>query len=241
MTTPNTKFVLLPGMDGTGDLFASLVQALPPTVEPQAIRYPPTSHASYPQLLPLLRSLLPATEPFVLLAESFSTPVAIQYAADNPPNLKALILCAGFASSPIRGWRRLILSAIAPLLFHLPLPYFLARFFLVGPNPPPPLLPAVRSAIASTPPQILSARLRSILNCDARDDLAKVRLPILYIEATHDRLIAPACVEEIRRIHPHTTVARVAGPHLILQAEPHQSAGVIAKFLSELPPSHSLP
>jgi hypothetical protein len=48
------------------------------------------------------------SEPFVLLAESFSTPVAIRVAAENPTNLKGLILCAGFATSPVSGLPRML-------------------------------------------------------------------------------------------------------------------------------------
>jgi len=35
----------------------------------------------------------------VILAESFSAPIAIRLAAEAPPNLKALVICAGFIES----------------------------------------------------------------------------------------------------------------------------------------------
>jgi hypothetical protein len=81
------KLVLLTGMDGTGDLFEPLIKALP-GIEIQVIRYPLDRSLSYPELLSLVTSSLSGSEPFALLAESFSTPIAIQLAAKRPPNLK---------------------------------------------------------------------------------------------------------------------------------------------------------
>ena len=37
-----TALVLLPGMDGTGDLFAPLLSALPPALRTIVVRYPAT-------------------------------------------------------------------------------------------------------------------------------------------------------------------------------------------------------
>jgi pimeloyl-ACP methyl ester carboxylesterase len=43
---------------------------------------------------------VPAGEDYVLLAESFSGPVAIEIAAIHPTNLKALVLSATFVFKP---------------------------------------------------------------------------------------------------------------------------------------------
>ena len=71
------RLVLLPGMDGTGDLFADFVSALPDGFETGIVRYPTEIFLSYSELMPLVQSLAPASEPFVLVAESFSTPLAL--------------------------------------------------------------------------------------------------------------------------------------------------------------------
>jgi len=99
--------ILLPGMDGTGELFERFLNVLPAWIHPKVVRYPSCQALSYTDLLALVRSTLPASEPFVVLAESFSTPIAIRLAAEGPPNLKALIICAGFIESPVRGVVRL--------------------------------------------------------------------------------------------------------------------------------------
>ena len=101
------------------------IAALPSGFQAITVRYPTTVSLSYAQLAPRVRDTAPTSDPFALVAESFSTPLAIQIAAEDLPNMKALVLCAGFATSPVRGWRRFLASALAPILFRLPLPTFL--------------------------------------------------------------------------------------------------------------------
>jgi pimeloyl-ACP methyl ester carboxylesterase len=228
------RLVLLPGMDGTGELFADFVEALPDAFDGRVVRYPCGEILSYNELRTLVQSAAPAAEPFVLVAESFSSPLAVQFAALNPPNLKALIICAGFVTSPAEGWRRLAASLLAPVLFRLPLPRICAKYFLLGTNPPEALLTAVRSALSAVRPTVLSARLRAILACDARAALARINVPILYLQAAHDRLVPASALEEIQRINPRTAVVKIPGPHLLLQCEPEKATASIAVFIETL-------
>ena len=79
------KLVLLPGMDGTGELFDGFVESLHNKFSLQIVRYPTQRVLSYQELTSLLQSTIQASEPFVLVAESFSTPLAIQYGAASVP------------------------------------------------------------------------------------------------------------------------------------------------------------
>src|ERR1035437_1949808 len=87
------RLVLLPGMDGTGELYANFIAALPHRFEMEIVRYPVDVSLSYSELLCFVQSTIKDSEPFVLIAESFSTPLTIQLATTNPPNLKGLVLC----------------------------------------------------------------------------------------------------------------------------------------------------
>ena len=91
--------VLLPGMDGTGELFAPFIAALGPEVSSVVVRYPdqPQGYASHEDAA---RAALPEGKPFVVLGESFSGPVAISIAAASPPGLCGYILCSSFVSCP---------------------------------------------------------------------------------------------------------------------------------------------
>jgi pimeloyl-[acyl-carrier protein] methyl ester esterase len=228
------KLVLLPGMDGTGELFDGFVKALPKEIQTITVRFLPDAVQSNDELLQLVQSAIPRSESFVLLAESFSTPLSIQYAAKSPPNLRGLILCAGFALSPLRGWRRWVGRSLTPFLFRGAVPAFAIRAFLVGSRAPSQLITAVREAISLVQPRVLRDRLRLVANCDVRKELARISVPILYLCAENDRLIPARCGAEIQRINSRTTVKLIAGPHLILQREPQECADEIARFVVQL-------
>ncbi|MGD0627731.1 MAG: alpha/beta hydrolase [Terracidiphilus sp.] len=230
------RLILLPGMHGTGELFSEFVKAMPEPRNIEAIYYPVDASPSYSELLETVQFMVPASELYFLLAESYSTPLAIKFAATHPPNLRGLILCAGFATSPIRGWPKSLAALIAPLAFRLPLPKAAVSHFLVGKDAPEWLRASVRSAIRAVKPAVLAARLRQVLSVDARQALIQVSVPILFIQALQDRLVGEASLEQMCAIKPQIEVARIPGSHLILQREPQRAAEVVASFIQQLAP-----
>jgi pimeloyl-[acyl-carrier protein] methyl ester esterase len=218
-------------MDGTGDLFSEFIACLPAGFDVAVVRYPATCPFPYAELEHLVRESCPQSEPFVLIAESFSTPLALQYAATNPANLRGIVLCAGFATSPVRGWRRLLASLLASFMFRIPLPGCAAKRWLVGAHASPSLLASVSAAISSVKAEVLSARLRAVLGCDVRKAVSQIRASILYIRAGQDRLVGSGSMEELRQIRPQMEVTVIEGPHLLLQREPQRAAEVAARFI----------
>jgi pimeloyl-ACP methyl ester carboxylesterase len=231
------KLVLMPGMDGTGKLFSEFVAALPSSFETVIVRYPTEQIFSFAELDGIVRAACPVAEPFLLVAESFSTPVAIKVAATNPANLAGIVLCVGFAASPVRGWRRLAGWLLALLVFRLPISDLVLKFWLIGADAPASLLAAVRSAISSVQPKVLAGRLWEVLKCDVRADLNLVAVPILYLQAKGDRLVSGSCLEEIGRIRPQMKVVSIEGPHLLLQRQPRKVAEAVAEFARSCCPS----
>jgi pimeloyl-ACP methyl ester carboxylesterase len=221
-------------MDGTGKLFTEFVKVFTAEFEITVASYPTDVCRPYSELKESVRSLLPKSDSYALLAESFSTPLAIQCAAEKPGNLEALILCAGFSTSPLRGWSLPFISRLAPIVLRFKLPAVAARSFLIGRNAPETLLNTVREVISSVRPAVLAARIQAIFACDVRKELAQIRVPTLYLRATEDKLVPAACMEEILRIKPDTTVIAVTGPHLLIQREPRKIAEAIAIFLRQL-------
>ena len=98
--------VLLPGLDGTGQLFAGFVRVLGTGVETQVLSYPKEKPLGYQELEALARASLPTDRAFVVLGESFSGPIAIRIAADPPSGLVGVILCGTFVRNPypLLGW-----------------------------------------------------------------------------------------------------------------------------------------
>jgi pimeloyl-[acyl-carrier protein] methyl ester esterase len=141
------RLVLLPGLDGTGELFAGFLRVLPTSLDTTVVSYPTNIFLPYSELLQLVRDAVPKAEPFVLLAESFSTPLALKYAATSPPNLAAVVICAGFARSPIMGWSGFVKAVAKPWFFKLRPPQSVLEYFLVGRNPPPLLIHTLRQTL----------------------------------------------------------------------------------------------
>jgi pimeloyl-ACP methyl ester carboxylesterase len=231
MSDQAAQIVLLPGFDGTGELFDDFVANLPDDFEPCIARYPADENHSYGDLAHYVEKFVPASGPFVIAAESFSVPIAIQYAANNPPNLRGLVLCAGFASSPVRGLMRVLLRWASPMLFRVPFSRSMIRALLVGCGAPHSLVARVQSAVLSVQRNVLTNRLESVLNCDVRDEVAKIRVPMLYLRARHDRIVPASCGHEIANLNSLCTIAEINGPHLLLQRNPVESANAIVLFV----------
>ena len=80
------ELVLMPGLDGSGALFAGLLRAAPQELSLSVLRYPDEGRQDYPALQAYLAPELAARRrPYVLVAESFSGPLALRIGADHPP------------------------------------------------------------------------------------------------------------------------------------------------------------
>src|SRR5688572_19308619 len=91
--------VLLPGMDGTGELFAPLLEVLGSDIETLVIRYPDRP-LDYLEHESFVRAYLPHNRSYVVLGESFSGPIAISLAAAPPPGMLGYVLCVSFVRRP---------------------------------------------------------------------------------------------------------------------------------------------
>lgn len=81
---------------------------------------------------------------------------------------------------------------------------FLLESLLIGKKAPAALIQKVRRVIRNVWPEVLSARLMEALDSDARDNLTRTVLPLMYLEATHDKLLPAGCGDEVLRIRPRT-------------------------------------
>jgi pimeloyl-ACP methyl ester carboxylesterase len=224
------KLVLLPGLDGTGLLFEPLVQVLPTHLSPVVISYPSDQAQSYSELVKVVKQQVPSKEDYVVLAESFSGPVAIEMAATHPANLKALVLCATFVSNPALLPQVMSFLLCRPFFALEPPRVFVSRYFL-GEEPPVYLVETFRRAKRSVRPKVLALRMRSVVNADVRKAFAACRLPILYLRARQDRLVKPRSLVEMQRIKPEMTAIGIDGPHLLLQRQPAKCVEAIARYL----------
>jgi sigma-B regulation protein RsbQ len=220
--------VLLPGMDGTALMFAPLIDALPPNIRPRPVGYPCNDPLGYQELLPQVRAALPRDAPFLLLGESFSGPLALMAAAESPPGLIGVILCASFIHSPVR-WSRLLLPLVSAFTFALVPRRLQTRAVLAGQGTPW-IESLLARATGMVPPAVMAARARAILEVDASRSLADCTVPLLYLRARDDRLVPEKCSRRIAVMKPGARQVTLPGPHMILQTLPAESAAAIAAF-----------
>lgn len=224
--------VLLPGMDGSGSLFQPLVDQLGFSFDIRVIQYPAAEPLGYEALERLVISSLPKGEPFMLLGESFSGPIAISIAAAQPPGLTGLILCCTFAVSP-----RPLLTALWPLARALSprrAPSAVLDHLLLGRYSSKALSSALSSAVSSLSPAAFSARMRAIDTVNVLTKLKSISVPVLYLQATEDRLVPPSSCALVQRELPAIRVISIAAPHCLLQAAPGDAALAIGTFAEQL-------
>ncbi len=224
----NPTLVLLPGMDGTGELFAPLLRALHPSIPTVVVRYPegPGDYAAHEIVA---RAALPSRHPYVLLGESFSGPVAVSIAASRPEHCVGVILCASFLTSP-----NPLLRPLRPILSWWPpqkVPSFAAETLLMGRFATPALREAHRQALGQASPATLVARLDAIATVDVRAALESVQVPVLYLRATEDRLVPSAAGEAVMRHARQGQIVDIEGPHFLLQTAPERAAREIQAFI----------
>ena len=221
--------VLLPGMDGTGELFTDFVAALSPTTHASVVSYPPDQPLAYAALTSLVCARLPTRGPYVLLGESFSGPIAVALAATHPPGLCGVVLCCSFVRSP-----RPALTSLARLLPQRAMPSSVLSRVLLGRFASPRTTEELARALARVSPATILARLRAIADVDATEELSRVRVPVLYLRATEDRVVPRAASRLVARLLPSIRMVDVEGPHLLLQTVPHATARAVDVFVRGL-------
>lgn len=224
--------ILLPGLDGTGHLFAPLLQVLPPEITATVVRYPLAESLSYEQLQPFVQQALPTHAPYVLVAESFSGPLAIAWAATQPDNLCAVILCASFVSNPAPSFLQWIQAFNHPFWFQFRLPHSFVRYATAMWDCEANVIDELIEQTSKVSPAVLSHRFAQVMRVDVRAALQRCTAPLLYVRATRDLLVQRRNWEEIARLKPEASYAEVDASHFVLQHKPAAALQAIQAFLA---------
>ncbi len=228
MTTAATKLIMLPGLDGTGRMLADAAKLNWNGMQPTPLALPTRGPQDYDRLVKLFAAELPE-ERFVLLAESFSAPLAIRLAKLHAERVRALVLISGFCSAPQSqglGW-----LPLRPL-FALTPPAFFLRRFLVGPDAPAKLVKTLGQTLRKVPAGVLADRLRAGLALRARDCPPARNIPTLLLQARRDAVIPWEAQSRLERHMPHATVEWIDGPHMLLQTRPEDCRRAVLGFLN---------
>ncbi len=172
------KVLILPGLDGTGALSGPFIEAL--AVDSEAVSYPDTLY-SYDQIFDWVQDFLPNAQ-FVVVAESFSGPVAVRLAHAGNPNLRAVVFVATFARKTryIPGF---VLSLLFLLPIHTKLFGFLSQPMLMGRWTTSRFRKAFQDALRLVAHRTLIDRLGQVNPVDVIGLAKCIPVPALYLQA----------------------------------------------------------
>lgn len=229
--------ILLPGLDGSGLFFEGFRRLLPSSITTQIISYPRDEGLSYSEIIDLIYEQLPRDRDYIILAESFSGPVAIEIATLAPLKLKGLVLVASFCFSPLSPFRKTLASNLLFLL-NFSAPPKLINWLLCN-DLDIDLSTRVARVVDALPTEVLKQRVLSALNVDLRGALDDMEVPLLILKAKDDRLLDGSTSLTMKRYYTQAQIEEVEGPHFLLQCNPEGCLKVMNKFFSNFQ-KHSL-
>jgi len=225
--------VLLPGLDGTGELFEPFVKCLPERINPIVVSYPRANRKTYEELKELVMPFIPEDMPFFLLGESFSGPLSVMISYEKPEGLKGLILCATFIRNPfilLPSWMRFIsvspVYRLWPALIGVRAGLSVEKFA--------PIAGLALKAIRSVNPSVIAHRVKSILSVNVERELSLCTCPVLYLMAGKDRLIRKHNYRRIKAVKNDVKLETIDTQHFILQLEPGRSSEILVDFMDSV-------
>jgi pimeloyl-ACP methyl ester carboxylesterase len=229
-TTPEMALLLLPGMDGSGTLFGPFLRLLPEGFDVRVVRYPEDTYLTYEQLAARVLGCIPTKKAYVIIAESYSGPVATLLAAHPVGNLRAVVLVSSFVSLPLGRIGPWIASFVPAALFRWRVPAWILRWFLMESSTPRDMVSMVHGAIARVKPEVLARRFHEALNAGFAAALTASTVRIVCLLSGADRLLGTRGLRGCRAAKPDVEVVRIAGPHLLLQCAPDSSLAALRKL-----------
>lgn len=220
---------LLPGLDGTGRLYAPLREALGDAYATETLAYDGARFDGYAALAETVEPALHRHAEVVLVAESFAGPLAVMLAHRNPGRVRAMVLAASFVRRPLP-----FSAACAAMLERLPAvapPMFVLERMLAGGGLPLPLRAEFRAILDALPVEDMRRRALAALCVDVRRKLAALDVPVLYLQARQDRLIRPRAGREVVDVARRAHHVAIDAPHFLFQLAPRAAAEAMARFL----------
>ncbi len=227
--TTSPIWTFLPGLHGTTELFYAVKDLLPAEVEAEFIELPSSGKQSYKALTRWLQQELPEGQKRLLIAESFSGPLAIRLAAERPDEISGIVLAASFCDAPLNPG--IAMLPLRPLFMVKPSRTAL-RHFLIGDDATDTEVAELRAIIKDMPSATLAKRIRTILNLEESDNPSlPQQIPMLILQAQSDNLVPWEAQSRLVSSYPKASVHWIESPHLILQREPKQCMQRIVKFI----------
>jgi pimeloyl-ACP methyl ester carboxylesterase len=220
------EIVLLPGLDGTGNLFERLVRFLPADLKVEIVRYPDDPTLGYAGYVKLVREAIGNRQVF-LLGESFSGPIAVRVATQLGTQIKGIVLAATFVKNPWPGWFIRRIARIAPTTT----PSRIRDVLLMGRFADAEMSAKVDEIVRTLPRSVRAARLGAIAEVDVQDDFARLACPVLVLHGRGDWLVPKTSMQNAVSAKGGARMIVIPGAHMLLQTQARMAAAEIVAFV----------
>ncbi|MCB0713053.1 MAG: hypothetical protein KDD67_12045 [Ignavibacteriae bacterium] len=239
MSHNDPLLILLPGLDGSVELYEPFCEVMRGELEGMVIGYPANYYLDLNSLVEYAEARIPETRPIVLMGVSFSSPIAARLLKRKKRNYIAAIFCTTFLISPHPILTRLA-SILPTNLFSYSLKMTpIVRLFFYEKESPLNLIQQFQEANAKLSPHVLGKRIASLIQVDERSSLEGIEVPCCYLQAKNDKIIPARALKAFRLSRePDSTsehslpLLTIAGPHALLQCKPKESWEAIKEFLA---------
>ena len=219
----------MPGLDGTGKLFAPLIPWLDAHFELLVVTYPDLN--SFQEYIDCAQNQLPAEAGFSLLAESFSGPIAMALMAHRPAQIGPSILCATFARSPLASLT-LMANHVPGQMFSIgALNEFCMDVYEVDDEDFSETQPLPLNVTEQIDGSVLKHRISVLSRIDVTALLPQIEAPVLCLHGLRDRIVSDQDAQMIEDFLPGARRVNIDAPHLLLQTRPEECARRIIEHI----------
>lgn len=221
--------VLMPGLDGTGKLFAPLIPWLEAHFELLVVTYPDLN--SFQEYIDCAQNQLPTEPGFSLLAESFSGPIAMALMAHRPAQIGPSILCATFARSPLASLTLMANHVPAQMFSIGALSEFCMDVYEVDDEDFSETQPLPLNVTEQIDGSVLKHRISVLSRIDVTALLPQIEAPVLCLHGLRDRIVSDQDAQIIEDNLPGARRVNIDAPHLLLQTRPDECARRIVRHI----------
>ncbi len=239
------KALLLPGLDGTGKLLVDFAQAAPSQISCEIIRYE-KHFTTIDEFVAVAASTLSSETKTVIIAESFSGPIATQMALRFPERIAAIVFAASFVEPPYGALLRLYsafpklalnnltsgnLTSSNLIFGNLIFRRWLVRHCCLNGVQDKSLIDEALTVVESLDADVIRRRVALLSRVES---VAPSTMPVLDFQATDDRVLSHTATTSVAQTFPNAKTVKFHAPHFLLLAQPVQCWIEIEKYLANI-------
>jgi len=205
-------------MDGTGILFKPFTDLTPSQFSVDVVPLSQVANARAALQANKIESEMPS-EPFILVAESYSGRVAYELLKNsNLTNLLHVVFVASFLRNPTK---LSVFSSYAPssIFNQKLLANKIGSRVAFGKYLTPELGALFLKTLNSVNAEVLKSRIDEISRMVVPQE--KIAIPITYVQATKDNLVKKSAVDDFKKLFEHFNFVQMDGTHFLMQTNPH--------------------